>query len=103
MVFSDPASVAKVLQVRDHVIDNKKVDPKQATVKAATQVREMWYEAGLRFTSVVIRLGIHRASKCKEGVHRWCCSDDDRRRRQGIFHAVWHSKLCSSGLSILSL
>ena len=54
MMFSDPASVAKVLEVRDHVIDNKKVDPKQATVKAATPVRRCdTIEAGCCVTSVL--------------------------------------------------
>ena len=54
VMFSDPASVAKVLQVRDHVIDNKKVDPKQATVKAATPVRRCdTIEAGCCVTSVL--------------------------------------------------
>lgn len=52
MTFTDAASVVKVLQAGEHVLDNKKVDPKQATVKNETPVSVCFY--GLCITEWII-------------------------------------------------
>ena len=102
VTFANAASVSKVLGQAEHFIDNKRVDPKQATtknetpsvrVKCSAMLCDILHQSSLVCSSLS---GSECSSHHQESVYRRYGCGNYRFGCAGVLLTIWHCKFAGA-------